>query len=116
MSPLKSPKFVKKLYPIWYQYEVRPTEKNPEKECWSGALANLIVFASSDEDGRAKCGRHIAFHHWEITSLKRASAIREEHLVSLEKVFERLYQQAELDGIAVRFDGWRIERHNNGIC
>lgn len=109
MSPKKSSNFSEKLYPIWYQYEVRPTEKNPEKELWSGGLANLIVFASSDEDGRAKCGRHIAFHHWEIISLKRASAITEEHLGALEKVFETLYRQAELSGIAVRFDGWRIK-------
>lgn len=104
---MEKAKSSRQLYPIWYQYEVRPTDKNPEKESWVGALANLIVFAYSDEDGRAKCGRHIAYNHWEIISLKRASALAKERIGSLEKVFDELYRKAEQDGIAVRFDGWR---------
>lgn len=101
----------RKLYPIWYQYEVVPTEANPEKDRWTGGLANLIVFAYSDEDGKAKCGRHIAGCDWEITSLKRAFAVKKENLEALEPVFQELYREAEQYGIAVRFDGWRIDRN-----
>lgn len=104
---METMKSSKQLYPIWYQYEVVPTEKNPEKESVAGALANLIVFTSSDEDGRAKCGHHIAYHHWHIVSLKRSGAVRDEHISSLDNVFAELYRQAEQSGIAVRFDGWR---------
>lgn len=101
----------RKMYPIWYQYEVKPTDQNAEKDCWSGGLANLIVFAYSDEDGRAKCGRHIASCHWEVTSLKRAFPVRAENLPNMEPVFKELYREAELSGISVRFDGWRIDKN-----
>ncbi len=111
MKKKDSGKNPRKMYPIWYQYEVKPTEANPEKESWSGGLANLIVFAYSDQDGKAKCGRHIAGCDWEITSLKRAFAVRKEHLGSMEPIFQKLYQEAEQYGIAVRFDGWRIDRN-----
>ncbi len=103
----KSPR---KLYPIWYQYEVQPTAANKEKGRWHGGLANLIVFAYSDQDGRAKCGRHIARCHWEITRLTRAFPVREENLEHLEPVFQELYREAELSGIAVRFDGWCVNK------
>lgn len=110
MHKKDSGKSPRKLYPIWYQYEVKPTGANSEKENWAGGLANLIVFAYSDEDGKAKCGRHIAGCDWEITSLKRASVVNKDNLDAMQPIFQELYRQAEQSGIAVRFDGWRIDR------
>jgi len=110
MHQIDSGKIPRKLYAIWYQYEVKPTDANKEKDLWQGGLANLIVFAYSDQDGRAKCGKHIAGCDWEITELKRAFPVRQENLENLEPVFQELYREAELAGIAVRFDGWRIDK------
>lgn len=93
--------------PIWYQYEVQLGEDHPEKKMWTAGLVNIIVFATSDRDGKEKCGRLIANGNMQITELKRAMAIREQHLENMGPIFKHLYKNAEQKGIDMRFDGWK---------
>ncbi|CAG34991.1 hypothetical protein [Desulfotalea psychrophila] len=96
------------LSAIWYQYEVCPGAESLEAQRWKAGLVNMIVFAASDEEGRVLCGRYAARHDWQIIVLKRAGIISTEHLARMEGVFQALYRQAELSGIAARFDGWQL--------
>ncbi|KGO35429.1 MAG: hypothetical protein WBN83_16650 [Desulfoprunum sp.] len=103
-------------YPLFYQFEVRPTARNSEVEMLAGALATVLVFAETEEVGRARGARFIARQHWEIISVKRVMRMCSRHVSDLQPHFRELYRQAEQYGIAARFDGWaRHGFHGRGI-
>jgi len=93
-------------YPLFYQFEVRPTAGNSEVEVLAGAIATVLVFADTEEVGRARGTRYIARQHWEIVAVKRVMRLCARHVADLQPHFRTLYRQAEQFGIAARFDGW----------
>ena len=98
--------------PLFYQFEVRPTAENPYVDTLAGALATVIVFAEIEEIGRARSGRYIARHHWEIVEVKRVFRMGARQIADLQPHFRTLYRQAEQFGIATRFDGWARHEHH----
>lgn len=99
-------------YPLFYQFQVKPTVKNSQVAELAGAIATVMVFAESEEVGRARSSRYIARHHWEIVEMKRVLRMCPKQLANLQIHFRRLYQRAEQFGIAAQFDGWPIHgRH-----
>ncbi|MGL1932747.1 MAG: hypothetical protein OCC45_13460 [Desulfotalea sp.] len=105
---LKNQKRMKrKPKPIWYQYDVSLNNDHPEHGMWDGGLVNIIVFSTSDRDGKEKCGRLIAKEHMQIKELKRAMAIKDHHYDNTGPIFKDLLKKAELQGIAMRYDGWK---------
>lgn len=101
------------VYPLFYQFEVRPTAGNSEVEALAGALATVIVFAESEEVGRARGTRFIARQDWEIIAVKRVMRLCSRHEADLQPHFRALYRQAEQFGIAARFDGWARHGYHN---
>lgn len=94
------------VYPLFYQFEVRPTARNHQFHDLAGAIATVIVFAETDELGRARSSRHIARQHWQIVEAKRVFRMCAKQITNLQPHFRALYRQAEQFGIAVQFDGW----------
>ena len=102
------------MFPLFYQFEVHPTSQNKQVEDVAGAIATVIVFADSEEVGRARSSRYIARQHWEIVEIKRVLRMCPHQLANLQSHFVALYQKAEQFGIAAQFDGWaRHARHTN---
>ncbi len=93
-------------YPFFYQYRVRPGKENSQLEVYAGAIATIMVFASSDEVGRARCGRYLARNYWEIEEFMRVMAISEHHVENFDTTMRKIYSQAELYGIGACVDGW----------
>ena len=98
----------KRIYPLWYQYEVVLSPNHPEQDMWSGGLVNVIVFAASDDAARSQCGLYVSKMNLEIKELKRSSTVGPVQLENTGPVFKALYKKAEQAGIAARFDGWKI--------
>jgi hypothetical protein len=101
------------VYPLFYQYEVRPTARNSQVEVLAGAIATVLVFAETEEVGRARGSRFIARQHWEIIAVKRVLRLCSRHVADLQPHFLALYRQAEQFGIAARFDGWARHGFHN---
>jgi hypothetical protein len=100
------------MFPLFYQFEVRPTSRNNQVQDLAGAIATVMVFADSEEVGRARSSRYIALNHWEILEIKRIIRMSPSQLANLQSHFVHLYQKAEQFGIAAQFDGWvRHGRH-----
>jgi hypothetical protein len=97
---------MKRLYPFFYQYEVQPTGNGATCSQMIGTMATVMVFAESDEVGRARAGRYIATKHYEITEIKRAMLIEPRHMASFDGVLKKLYINAEQQGISACFDSW----------
>lgn len=98
------------IYPLFYQFEVRPTPLNSQSRDLAGAIATVMVFADTEEIGRARSSRYIARQHWEIVEVKRVLRMNSEQLANLQSHFSSLYQRAQQFGIAAQFDGWAGHR------
>jgi hypothetical protein len=94
------------VYPLFYQFEVRPMAGNSQVGIVAGAIATVMVFADTEEIGRARSTRFIARQNWQIVAVKRVMRMCSRHVSELQPHFRTLYQQAENYGIAARFDGW----------
>ena len=100
------------IYPLFYQFEVQPTTQNNQVQELAGAIATVMVFADTEEVGRARSSRYIARQHWKIVQFKRVLRMSPKQLANLQSHFHSLYQKAEKFGIAAQFDGWtRHGRH-----
>ena len=77
----------------------------------AGAIATVILFAESDDIGRARSGRFIARNHWEIEKVMRVIAMCPEHIANFDPTLKKIYRRAELFGIAACFDGWTKHPH-----
>jgi len=98
--------------PLFCQFHVKPTAQNSLVEELAGAIATVMVFADTEEIGRARSSRYIARQHWEIVEVKRVLRMCPKQIANLQKNFHVLYQKAEQFGIAAQFDGWpRHDRH-----
>jgi|GEM_PF-2256764 len=93
-------------YPFYFQYQVRPTSENGGYSDLSGAIATVMVFAEDLELARARAGRHVARHHWEIIEVKRTMMVRRHHVENMEGILRSIYKKAEQSGVAAVFDGW----------
>lgn len=94
------------MYPLFYQFEVRPMAGNIQEGSVAGAIATVMVFADTEEVGRARSTRFVARQNWQIVEVKRVMRMCSRHVAELQPHFRSLYQQAEQYGIAARFDGW----------
>ncbi len=92
--------------PLFYQFEVQPTDQNSQAQDLAGAIATVMVFADIEEIGRARSSRYIARHHWRIVATKRVLRMCPGQLANLQAHFCSLYKRAEQFGIAAQFDGW----------
>ena len=95
------------VYPLFYQFEVRPVAGNSQHDVLAGAIATVMVFAETEEVGRARSARFIARRNWQIVAVKRVMRMCSRHVADLQPHFRALYQQAEQFGIAAQFDGWK---------
>lgn len=93
--------------PYFFQYEVRPNDRNEGYETLAGAIATVMVFAETDELARARAARHVGRNNWRIVEVKREMHILRHHVENMDGVLKSLYQQAEQAGIAAAFDGWK---------
>lgn len=98
-------------FPIFYQYRVRPAQDSELRDVIKGGIATVMVFAESDCVGRARSGRFIARHHWEIESVMRAMTICPQQIENFSGALKKVYRQAEQFGIAASFDGWGKHPH-----
>jgi len=96
-----------RVYPYFFQYEVRPDDQNSGYETLAGAIATIMVFAETDELARARASRHVGRNNWRIIEVKREMRILRHHVENMEGVLKSVYQQAERAGIAAAFDGWK---------
>jgi hypothetical protein len=92
--------------PLFYQFHVKPTAQNSQFESLAGAIATVMVFAETEEIGRARSSRHIAIQNWEIVEIKRVLRMCPKQIAHLQTHFRTLYLKAEQFGIAAQFDGW----------
>lgn len=95
------------VYPLFYQFEVRPVAGNSQIDVLAGAIATVMVFAETEEVGRARSTRFIARRNWQIVAVKRVMRMCSRHVADLQPHFRALYRQAEQFGIAAQFDGWK---------
>lgn len=93
-------------HPLFVQCKVRPTESNTLYDKASGAMATVIVFASSETIATARAGRFIASNHWEIEEVVRIMVVCRQHLDNFSSRLKKVYRQAEQYGIAACFDSW----------
>lgn len=94
------------MYPLFYQFEVRPMAGNSQADSVAGGIATVMVFADTEEVGRARSTRFVARQNWQIVAVKRVMRMCSRHVADLQPHFRTLYQQAEQYGIAARFDCW----------
>jgi len=94
------------VYPFFLQYGVQPNGRNPQRDEVAGTIATVMVFAETAELARARAGRHIGRHNWEIVEVKRGMLIQLHHLENMGGELKSLYAQAERAGIAAIFDSW----------
>ncbi|MFT5700244.1 MAG: hypothetical protein ACI8ZB_003116 [Desulforhopalus sp.] len=99
---------VKKVYALFYQYRVLPAKSNELHGKISGAMATVMVFADTDDIGRARCGRFIARHHWEIERFLRVMFMGPQQIDNLNTELSKVYKRAESFGIAACFDSWSV--------
>jgi hypothetical protein len=95
------------VYPYFFQYQVRPNERNDGSDTLAGAIATVMVFAETDELARARAARHVGRNNWQIVEVKREMHILRHHVENMDGVLKSVYQQAEQAGIAAVFDGWK---------
>lgn len=95
------------VYPYFFQYEVRPNDRNSAYATFAGAIATIMVFAENDELARARACRHVGRNNWRIIEVKREMRILRHHVENMDGVLKSVYQQAEQAGIAAAFDGWK---------
>ena len=98
------------MHALFYQYRVQPSKSNELYGKISGAMATVMVFADTDEVGRARCGRFIARHDWKIEKFLRVMFMGPQQIENLNAELARLYKRAEHFGIAVCFDSWSMPR------
>ena len=60
------------MHVLFYQYRVLPGKSNKLRGKIVGALATVMVFADSDDVGRARCGRFISQNDWKLKSLSKS--------------------------------------------
>lgn len=96
------------MYALFYQYRVLPSKSNELYGKISGAMATLVVFADTDDVGRARCGRFIARHHWHIKQFIRVMFMGPQQIKNLNADLSKVYKRAEKFGIAVCFDSWSV--------
>lgn len=94
------------MHALCYQYRILPAKSNELHGKISGAMATVIVFADTDEVGRARCGRFIAKHQWKITQFIRVIFMGAQQIDNLNTDLAKIYKKAEKFGIAVFFDSW----------
>lgn len=100
---------MERLYPFFYQYDVQPQDDALSEDSGRGVLATVMVFAESDEVGRARAGRYIAAKKFTIKAVKRVLLIEPHHVTALTGVLKQVYLQAEQQGIAACFDSWSVK-------
>lgn len=94
------------VYPFYFQYEVQPSERNPEFGRPSGTIATVIVFAENQELGQARATRTVGRHQYRISAVKRSMAVNAHHVEHMAGSLKSLYSEAEQKGVAVMFDSW----------
>lgn len=94
------------MHALFYQYRVLPAKSNELHGKISGAMATLVVFADTDDVGRARCGRFIARHHWQIKQFIRVMFMGPQQIKHLNADLAQVYKRAEKFGIAACFDSW----------
>lgn len=95
------------IYPFYFQYEVQPSEENPDYEILAGAIATVIVFAENRELGQARASRTIGRNQYRICEIKRSMVVQPHQVDHMDGVLKSLYSEAEQRGIAAVFDGWK---------
>lgn len=95
------------LYAYFLQYGIRPRRGKADGGSPACGIATVIVFAGHEELAKARAGRHIARHGWEIVEVMRGMLVRQYHLEKMDGVVKKLYHQAEQAGIAATFDSWQ---------
>ena len=98
-------------YPFYFQYGVEPSKDNPDRGRFAGAIATVIVFADSDERGRALASRSVARNNWNITEIMRAMVVEPHQTRNLDGDLKSLYKRAERQGLAVVIESWQ----NSGV-
>jgi hypothetical protein len=96
------------MHALFYQYRILPSTSNELHGKISGAMATVIVFADTDDIGRARCGRFIAKNHWKIKNFMRVMFMGTQQIENLNPELTRVYKQAEKFGIAACFDNWSV--------
>lgn len=96
------------MYALFYQYRILPSTSNELHGKISGAMATVIVFADTDDIGRARCGRFIAKHHWEIEQFIRVMFMGPQQIENLNPELSSVYKKAEKFGIGACFDSWSV--------
>lgn len=104
------------MNPLFYQYRVRPTGSNELKDKLAGAIASVILFAECDTIGRARSGRFIARHHWEIERIMGCWSMCPKQVANFDSALKRVYQKAEQFGIAACLDAWSKYPHIGIKC
>lgn len=94
------------IYPFYFQYEVQPSEENPDYGELAGAIATVIVFAENRELGQARASRTIGRHQYRIRAIKRSMVVQSHHVEHMDGGMKALYSEAEQKGIAVVIDSW----------
>ncbi len=104
------------MYPLFYQFEVRPTNQNSQAQELAGAIATVMVFAETEQVGRARSRRYVARQFWEIVKGKWVLRMCTKQLANLQTHFDSICQKAQEFDIAEQFYGWaRHGRHVSRI-
>jgi hypothetical protein len=94
------------MHVLFYQYRVLPGKSNELRGKIAGALATVMVFADSDDVGRARCGRFISQNGWKIEKFIKVMFMGPQQIENLSCELEQVYKRAEKFGIAACFDTW----------
>jgi hypothetical protein len=96
------------MHALFYQYRILPSTSNELHGKIAGAMATVIVFADTDNMGRARCGRFIAKHHWRIEKFIRVMFMGPQQIENLNPELMSVYKKAENFGIGACFDSWSV--------
>jgi len=101
------------LYSLIYQYKVKPLPQNEQFSEFAGAIATVVVFTETDDQGKARSREFLEMNHWEITEPLRVMFVCPEQIKNLDSGLKKVYRQAELYGIAASYDGWSHHPHRS---
>ncbi|TKB07661.1 hypothetical protein [Desulforhopalus sp. IMCC35007] len=102
------------MHVLFYQFRVLPGKSNKLRGKIVGALATVMVFADSDDVGRARCGRFISQNDWEIEKFIKVMFMGPQQIENLNCELAKVYKRAEKFGIAACFDSWSSLAGNIG--
>ncbi len=89
---------------FFIQYQVTQDHQDRAKESIPNGIATIIVFADSPETARARAGKFMGKHHFQITGFLRILLIQRSSIETADHLLKKLYQKAEQYGIAFHCD------------